>query len=552
MSAAPATEEGTDPAQSKPPYAALALSLTVQDWSQLGVDESTSPTPNMDVMVSRVTSLLLVRLVAVATNPKDCSTAGICRSALLQGWQEWPSPVTGAVISQVQQYARTVLGMYHPENPYHNAQHATHVVMSTAHLIDQLLHSKGANSAAAATNSRKKKGSASSLFGLRHDPICLLALVFAALIHDAHHPGVPNRQLSAEDDDLAVLYNDQSVAEQHSLRLGFTELLRPEYADLQRLLGMNRQPGGPAAPSDAAATYRRFRKHVINLVLNTDIASPERTQLFKSKFREAFPPPPPSAVSSTPAGTILASDYNIRLDDDDDDDDPVDKNGGEEEGSMLQHFLRREGAISFGDDQGGGVKPRSASLPTPSTMSLASPGGGGARRFRQRLGIRRSMDLSGEAIEAFSTHSRGGAGDDPSGGGSSNNDDDDGFHIGGDDDDDDTDELKASVVLECIMTACDVAHNLQGFAQMCTWSKRLYLELLRAHEQNRGPDPATKWFENQIGFLESYLIPLAARLDETGVFDLKFAAIVRNSLDQWLVEGLEFTEAMIQNGSATP
>jgi hypothetical protein len=54
------------------------------------------------------------------------------------------------------------------------------------------------------------------------------------------------------------------------------------------------------------------------------------------------------------------------------------------------------------------------------------------------------------------------------------------------------DELKATVVMEAIMTASDVAHNLQGFEQMEKWSNRLYLELRKAYVEKRGVDCSPK------------------------------------------------------------
>lgn len=528
---------------SKPPYAALALSLTVQEWTKLGVDEATQATPDLDLMVDRVAALLLVRLVAVATRPKDCSTAGICRTALLQQHDEWPAPVTSQVVEQVEAFVRAILGLY-PANPYHSAQHAVHVVLSTAHMIDQMLT---ANQRPPSVSKRNKRlvASSPSLFGLRRDPISLFALVFAALIHDVEHPGIPNRQLSAEDDDLAILYSDTSIAEQHSLHVGFQQLLQPHYSDMKQILA------GPSSAADAALLaqpdnqYRRFRRQVIGLVLNTDIASPERTQLFKSKWKEAFPTHHYLKHINSMSSMESSGD-----DDEDEDDleaagDDGDGGGG---GGMLEHLRRKRlggEAPSLSGGVRGATKGRSSSLPNSST-SAPPP----TRSFRQRLGIRRSMDLSGEAIEAFSTHSHhhrhSGTGD-PEGGHYSSSDletDED------DEDDDDWDELKASVVMECILTACDVAHNLQGWSQMCIWSKRLYCELQRAHIARRGPDPAVKWFENQIGFLESYLMPLAHRLEETGAFELKFSRIVRGILDQWLVEGIPFTDDMIQQSGA--
>lgn len=155
--------------------------------------------------------------------------------------------------------------------------------------------------------------------------------------------------------------------------------------------------------------------------------------------------------------------------------------------------------------------------------------------FRKRLGLRRSMDLGGEEIEfyngansiASTTHEPGR--------------------------DDEPDELRAAVVMETIITAADVAHNLQGWDQMVIWSGRLYLELRKAFIEERGIDPETRWYENQIGFLESYLLPLARRLEDTGVFGDElgqlFATTVEANRDQWIQEGQDVTEAIVEKGA---
>lgn len=117
---------------------------------------------------------------------------------------------------------------------------------------------------------------------------------------------------------------------------------------------------------------------------------------------------------------------------------------------------------------------------------------------------------------------------------------------------DEPDEFRALVVLETILTAADVAHNLQGWEQMVVWSGRLYLELRKSHVEGRGADPRHKWFENQIGFLESYLLPLAHRLEDTGVFGdivgASFATIIEQNRDRWVEEGQEVVDAIIAQG----
>lgn len=451
-----------------PPFAALALSLTVQDWPRIGLDPSTALTDDFEALTDRVTSLLLVRVVATAVGKveyNDLSTTAICTTALMKQ-EDWPAPITRSVVQQVRQLCRGILKGYN-DVPYHSCQHAQHVVLSTNKLMDMMLRGHGKS------------------FGLKHDPLMLLALIFSAIIHDVEHQGVPNRQLAMEDDDLALLYNDLSIAEQRSLYVGFKELLKDDYKELRTTIFASKDE------------YHRFRKQVVNLVLNTDIASPERTQLAKSKYKEAFPP---TQARRGSASSLASIDTSLLEDEDDD----------EEDEGMLKHV--RQGTAE--------EKRSNFRRSTSDPPDVKKPS------FRKRLGIRRSMDLSGEALEAFSSHDTN-------------------------DDSNEYDEFKASVVLECIMTAADVAHNLQGWDQMVLWSGRLYKELRKAYVEKRGSfDPSSRWFENQIGFLESYLLPLANRLEDTGVFDnAGFSDIVKSSRDKWLLDGLDVTADCIKEGN---
>jgi hypothetical protein len=79
------------------------------------------------------------------------------------------------------------------------------------------------------------------------------------------------------------------------------------------------------------------------------------------------------------------------------------------------------------------------------------------------------------------------------------------------------------------------------------------MELRRAHVAKRGFNPEEKWFENQIGFLESYLLPLARRLEDTLVFGEQagqiFAATVEANRDQWLTQGYEESQKIIAAGA---
>ena len=607
---------------SLPPYAATALALTVTDWKKLGLDtydENLSEDALVDVLVERVTSLLLIRIVAYVLSRgadeyfdapafADLSTSTICRTVLIerQPWSAYAPELTDDFLLQLKDFVRAILLGY-KGTPYHCKEHAFHVVLSVNKLTDLLIQ----------TNPRTTK-----TYGLRYDAMAQLALLFAALIHDVEHTGVPNRQLVAENDPLAILYNDQSVAEQRSLYIAFATLLKKE----NRVFLTTLFPFQNGKLD--SIEYRRFRKMVIDLVLSTDIASPERSQLTKSKWKEAFGETFESiqrklklelsemanapvddddasvSASETPESSVndgdgngdatrsLVASVDLGYEIPDELDgvivsgstrtsvksfstfkiENMPRSPEKAEKASGQHFNDIVGdckstASSSGESvgererfrRGGRRRSHAHSMPMGrrnsvqqllqsddymkakfqrrmSSYATAKVTNTAVRpeAFRKRLGLRRSMDLGGEEIEfycgsvaASTTHESGR--------------------------DDEPDELRAAVVMETIITAADVAHNLQGWDQMVIWSGRLYLELRKAYVEERGMDPETRWYENQIGFLESYLLPLARRLEDTGVFGDEmgqlFATIVESNRDQWIQEGQDVTEAIIEQGA---
>lgn len=570
-----------------PPFAEMALDLTDQDWTRLGLDpgnENLNDADLLDSLVERVTSLLLVRVVAVLVNGTigapvfaDLSSRTICRTVLMQQkpWIAYAPQITSDFLQQLRSYVRTILAGYN-DTPYHSKEHAFHVVLSVNKLTDLML---------------KTNPGTIKTYGLRHDAVAQLAMVFAALVHDVEHTGVPNRQLVLENDLLSVLYNDQSVAEQRSLFIAFDELLKPEYSLLRSTI-FNVSDGKMDSDS-----YRRFRKIVVDLVLNTDIASPERTQLAKSKWREGFGDTFESMERKLKQtlneqdddGSISGSETPDSSENEKDaDGEPQRDNSYNVSISDMGYEISGEndGVIMSGSTRSATKKTQAAALVNdvknasdasndgkelnnsrrlrPSRLhsmpmarrssvqlllqsdelckakfqrrmsSYAAPVATVVRPegFRMRLGIRRTMDLGGESIVAYPKVAPVAT-----------------------DVDDDPDELKASVVMETIMTAADVAHNLQGWGQMVIWSGRLYMEVRKAYVEGRGGDPQFGWFENQIGFLESYLLPLARRLEDTGVFGESmgqaFAAIVEANRNKWFVDGKGVTDAIIAKGAET-
>lgn len=242
----------------------------------LGLEDELCPnvaaSNNQSIAAERIVSLILIRLVALATPSHqycNLSTTCVCQTILrCHSMSCWPETITLNVIQQLQKYVTKILSGYR-RVPYHNFEHAYQVIISSNKLMDLILQSQSTGSLK--TSSTKLR--------FDEDPLMHLALLFAALIHDVDHQGVPNQQLVIENDPLALQYNDRSVAEQQSLSIAFTELLKENYNDLRNIMFPFTFSGDG---------YRRFRGAVANLVLATDITSPEQGEIVKKKWAAAF------------------------------------------------------------------------------------------------------------------------------------------------------------------------------------------------------------------------------------------------------------------------
>lgn len=248
---------------------ALLLSSS-EEWYSMGQTGGITFTDDLPTAVDNITSLLLIRIIGVnkVLEYEDLSTTCIATVIVNTGQGDWPADVLSpATVEQLKAYVTFILKEY-KSVPFHNFQHAYHVTLCSNKLIDQILHKEN--------NPVLRHQRPPPTYGLRSDPTALLALLFASLVHDVGHPGITNRQRVEEQDEMAVRYNDESIHENHALSVAFSELLKNDYSDLRRAM----------FPEDAH--YRYFRKTVIDSVLSTDLASPVRIQISRSKFQEAF------------------------------------------------------------------------------------------------------------------------------------------------------------------------------------------------------------------------------------------------------------------------
>jgi hypothetical protein len=822
----------------------LGRQLSMQSWVDL--NKSTENIHGVNYLAKRILAILLIRILGILSvrglTPKlpsfpDLSTNSICH-AILEEFNchhlhekkedlnvndsqhedgeaaeiehecelDWPDAMTDEVVFQLHEYICKILEGYHSVS-YHNRGHAYHVFTSASKLLDMVLCEYDYTYTISTTPIRRP---ARVTFGLKSDPLTQLAFLFSALVHDVEHTGVSNRQLVLECDELALMYNDQSVAEQRSLAIAFSMLMKKGFETLRDVLFQDRKE------------YMRFRKIVIDLVLCTDIASPERVQIVKSKWKEAFGDKRPAPTNNNLSSNIERQESSMSGDThsvykrnghaprhvavlrctDENSDDVGDKIGNSEmrgavtfgedmvspnsstttkvrpnlaatknsltfsqrkkrnawksepvdssyyesgKSRLVRDFFSRRGSLTFrmksfnkkksstgidvgcsagttestatkkknlkifrkglqklalkqmrmrnmdrceepgvedvdentnvetnsvargrdskhpitppspapvADDRvrvGLGEKsvlkkqvvssnknnaekmenikgilseyeddlsvasdlsdatsvyvpttndkqkkfksysrksqsfshrkmsndsvesePRttdnsisgmdpihdlkpsrnaslSASLDSSATSTAHSPKLSRFKAYRRftepanalmdrkkfhfRLGIRRALDLTGNQIDAYTVNNEKKLENDP----------------------DDPDEFKVIVILEQLMKAADVAANMQGWETMVSWCKRLFEEQKKCHDDGRGEDPITEWHENQLGFFESYTMPLACRLAETGVFGFEEVQMLVNGVRQnntrWIIEGRSVLNKMVKEWS---
>ncbi|CAH8636666.1 unnamed protein product [Schistosoma rodhaini] len=161
----------------------------------------------------------------LTTNPLTCIFYNIVQKRNLL--QKFAIPERNLLL-----YMTAVEEKYN-NNPYHNRVHAADVVQSTHVLLN-----------------------AQSLESVFTD-LEIFTVLFACAIHDVGHPGVTNQYLINTNDQLAILYNDSSVLENHHLAIAFS------------LLG---QPGHDVFENFPRKQRLSSRRMIIDMVLATDMS----------------------------------------------------------------------------------------------------------------------------------------------------------------------------------------------------------------------------------------------------------------------------------------
>jgi 3'5'-cyclic nucleotide phosphodiesterase len=112
----------------------------------------------------------------------------------------------------------------------------------------------------------------------------------------------------------------------------------------------------------------------------------------------------------------------------------------------------------------------------------------------------------------------------------------------------DTRNLQATIVIEHLMQASDIAHTMQHWHVYRKWNAKLYKEIYEAYRSGRvKTSPKEFWYEGELSFFDNYIIPLAKKLKECNVFGVssdEYLNYAEKNRAEWEARGREVVREM--------
>jgi len=114
-----------------------------------------------------------------------------------------------------------------------------------------------------------------------------------------------------------------------------------------------------------------------------------------------------------------------------------------------------------------------------------------------------------------------------------------------------SEDRKATIVIEHLIQASDVSHTMQHWHIYKSWNEKFFCECYKAYKDGRADkDPSTNWYKGEIGFFDFYVIPLAKKLDNCGVFGVsshEYLNYATANRDEWIREGEALVQQFLDN-----
>lgn len=109
---------------------------------------------------------------------------------------------------------------------------------------------------------------------------------------------------------------------------------------------------------------------------------------------------------------------------------------------------------------------------------------------------------------------------------------------------------KATIVIEHMIQASDIAHTMQHWQIYRKWNEKFFEENMVMYRNGRAQnDPSTYWYRGELGFFDFYIIPLAKKLKECGVFGVssdEYLNFALTNRKEWEMQGESVVEKLLQ------
>ena len=107
---------------------------------------------------------------------------------------------------------------------------------------------------------------------------------------------------------------------------------------------------------------------------------------------------------------------------------------------------------------------------------------------------------------------------------------------------------KATIVIDHMIQASDISHTMQHWHIYRKWNELFYCECYDAFVKGRSNvDPTDTWYQGELDFYDYYIIPLAKKLKECGVFgvsSIEYLQYAMSNRSEWQSRGKEIVAEM--------
>lgn len=114
-------------------------------------------------------------------------------------------------------------------------------------------------------------------------------------------------------------------------------------------------------------------------------------------------------------------------------------------------------------------------------------------------------------------------------------------------------DRKATIVIEHLIQTSDVAHTMQHFTINVKWNSLLFQETYKAYLARRtDSDPSEGWYQGELWFFDNYVIPLAKKLQECGVFGVSGDEYLNYAIEnrrEWEAKGEHIVRMIVEKSN---